>query len=103
MSVLFPHRQSSTIVVGLILIDLPILVAVLVVGFFNGFGKTYTEINDWRLAHPWSFIPSIIAVVVLLIKWRKSKPKKTDLAEKTFPLVRRMLSPYSERDRSRAR
>ena len=73
MSTLMPHKKSTTVLVGLLLIDLPVFLAVLTVGWFYGFQRTYWTISDWRLAHPWSLLPSLILAVWLARRWWKAR------------------------------
>jgi len=61
-------RRSHLPVLGLILIDLPVLLAVAVVGWFYGYQHTYWTIADWRLEHQWTLLPSLILTVVLILK-----------------------------------
>ena len=72
MSVMLPHRRSHTFLLGLLLIDLPVLVAVAVLGTVYGFKNTYWTISDWRMAHPWSLIPSLLLAIWLIRKWWKT-------------------------------
>ena len=69
MSVMLPHKKSSTFLLGLLLIDLPFLIIVAALGVVYGFKDTYWTISDWRLAHPWSLIPSLLLAVWLARKW----------------------------------
>jgi len=69
---LFPYRTSHMFLVGLILIDLPIILAVAVIGWQHGYVNTYESIMDWRTSHPWSFIPSLALLVVLVRRWRRA-------------------------------
>ena len=69
MSTMLPYKRSTTVLVGLLLIDLPVFLAVAVFGVVYGFKDTYWTILDWRLAHPWSLLPSLILAVWLVRKW----------------------------------
>jgi len=69
---LFPYRTSHMFLLGLILIDLPIILAVAVIGWQHGYVNTYEGIMDWRTSHPWSFIPSLALLVVLVRRWRRA-------------------------------
>ena len=71
---MFPSRRSHTFLVGLILVDLPVLAAVAVVGAFAGYRHTYTVVTDWRLAHPWSLLPSVMLAGWLAWRWVRSHP-----------------------------
>ena len=73
MSVMLPHKKSTAVIVGLLLIDLPVFLAVLVVGWFYGFQHTYWAVSDWRMQHPWSLIPSFLLLVWLIRKWWKAR------------------------------
>lgn len=70
---MFPYRRSSTVVLGLLLIDLPVLIAVAVAGAFYGYARTYEAVTAWRLQHPWSLIPSVVLAVVLVVRWRRAR------------------------------
>jgi hypothetical protein len=72
MSVMLPHRRSHTFLLGLLLIDLPVFVAVAALGTIYGFKNTYWTISDWRMAHPWSLIPSLLLAIWLIRKWWKT-------------------------------
>lgn len=72
MSVMFPHRRSHSLLLGLLLIDIPVFAAVAVVGWKYGYRHTYWTISDWRLAHPWTFLPSLVLLCWLGRKWWKS-------------------------------
>ena len=72
MSVMLPHKKSSTFLLGLLLIDLPFLIIVAALGVVYGFKDTYWTITDWRIEHPWSLIPSLLLAVWLLRKWWKA-------------------------------
>jgi len=72
MSVMLPHKKSSTFLLGLLLIDLPFLIIVAALGVVYGFKDTYWTITDWRMQHPWSLIPSLLLAVWLLRKWWKA-------------------------------
>jgi type III secretory pathway component EscS len=72
MNVMLPHHKSHVFLLGLFLIDLPVLIAVVVVGFFYGFIHTYNEVMEWRLAHLWSMIPSVVLSLWLIRKWWKA-------------------------------
>jgi len=68
-----PHRPSHTFIVGLIVLDLPVLLAIAVVGAWLGYHHTYDAVTDWRLDHPWSLIPSAALAVWLLIRWKRAR------------------------------
>ena len=53
---------------GLVLVDVPVFVVVVVVGLRHGFAATYSDVVAWRLAHPWSFVPSAVAAGVVVRK-----------------------------------
>ncbi len=62
-----PRPRSWLLV--LLLLDVPVLLAVLVVGWAHGYVETYESVSDWRMAHPWSFAPSLVLVAVLVGRW----------------------------------
>lgn len=64
-----PRSRFGLTLVGLLLVDLPVLLAVFVCGFFFGFSHTYETVADWRMAHPWSLLPSLVLAVVLVRRW----------------------------------
>ena len=72
MSVMLPHRRSYTFLLLLLLVDLPVFIAAAVLGTVYGFRNTYWTISNWRIGHPWSFIPSLLLVVYLIHKWWKA-------------------------------
>lgn len=67
-----PHRLSMVFLLTLVLIDLPVIVAVAVVGWFYGYVHTYEAVSAWRLDHPWSFVPSLLLLAALIVRWRKA-------------------------------
>jgi hypothetical protein len=73
MASLFPHRRTHTVAFGLVLVDLPVILAVAAVGWHYGYIDTYWAIADWRVDHPWSMIPSLALAVVLLVRWRRAR------------------------------
>ena len=48
----------------MLLVDAQILLVALIVGSVIGFHHTYEAITEWRMAHPWSFAPSVLAVLL---------------------------------------
>jgi len=56
----------------LLLVDLPVLLAVVACGFFFGFAHTYETVMDWRLQHPWSLLPSLVLAAVVAWRWSRS-------------------------------
>ena len=73
MSVMHPHRPSHRFVLAMLLVDLPVLVAIGIVGFFNGYLATYHGVMEWRLSHPWSLLPSLVLAIVLVRRWHRSR------------------------------
>jgi uncharacterized membrane protein len=71
-SSMFPHRRKTTFLVGLVLVDLPVLITVAIAGWFYGYQHTYTVIEDWRMAHPITFAPSLVLLVVLAVRWKRA-------------------------------
>ena len=72
MSVMLPHRYSHLFVLGLLLIDFPVLLAVAVAGYRHGYIATYEDVSTWRLQHPLSLVPSLILAVWLVVRWRRT-------------------------------
>jgi hypothetical protein len=72
LSTLLPHRRSHLFLLGLLLVDLPVLAAVALAGHWYGYRDTYDGVMDWRLAHPWSLLPSLVLSVWLLRRWWRS-------------------------------
>ena len=72
MSTMLPHKKSTTALMGLLLIDLPFLLVVATVGWKYGYVHTWEAISEWRFAHPWTFIPSIVLAVLLIRRWRRA-------------------------------
>lgn len=64
-----PSSRLGLFVIGLILVDLPVLLAVLVVGLVFGFSHTYEVVTEWRVEHPWSLIPSLVAAGAIVWRW----------------------------------
>ena len=69
---LWPYRLPSRLLVGLLLIDLPAIVAVLIVGSRHGYVATYNSTMDWRMQHPWSLLPSLVIACWLVVRWRRA-------------------------------
>jgi hypothetical protein len=67
---MLPHKTTTTVALGLLLIDLPVLLAVAVVGWRYGYARTWTTVMDYRLRHPWTFLPSLAMTVWLVRRWR---------------------------------
>lgn len=67
-----PYRRSHLAFLGLFLIDLPAILAVLIIGHQRGYIATYEDISAWRLDHPWSLLPSLLLAVWLVVRWRRS-------------------------------
>jgi hypothetical protein len=72
MAVMLPHKTSTAFVVGLVLVDLPVTIVIAAAGIHYGFADTYKGVNQWRLAHPWSFAPSLVLAGVLIWRWRRA-------------------------------
>jgi hypothetical protein len=67
-----PYRRSHLFVLGLLLVDLPAIVAVTVVGHQRGYIATYEDVSAWRLAHPLSLVPSLMLAVWLVVRWKRA-------------------------------
>ena len=74
MSVMLPHRRSFSLLLGLLLVDLPVLTLALVAGVRFGFRDSFWAISDWRFAHPWSFVPTVALAAVLVRRWWRARP-----------------------------
>lgn len=66
-------RSGRRFLVGLAVIDAPVIVAAVVFGSIYGFVHTYETVSAWRLAHPWSFAPSLILAALLVRRWRRAR------------------------------
>jgi hypothetical protein len=71
-AVFLPHRRTHQLGLGLLLIDLPVLVAVAIVGAFYGYRHVYWAVTDYRLEHPWSLLLSLVLAVLLVRRWRRA-------------------------------
>jgi hypothetical protein len=69
MSVMLPYRRTHTVAVGLILVDLPVVIAIAAVGWKYGYAKTWNVVVDFRMQHPWTFLPSLALTVMLVRRW----------------------------------
>lgn len=67
-----PYRRSHLALLGLLLIDLPVLLTVAVVGYRNGYVTTYENMSAWRMQHPLSLVPSAAALAFLAARWFRS-------------------------------
>lgn len=56
--------------VGLVLIDIPFLVALAILGTIYGYRDMATGYWDWREAHPWTYLASI-PLIAGFVWWRK--------------------------------
>jgi type III secretory pathway component EscS len=72
MSVMIPHKKTTALIVGLLLVDLPVLLAVAVVGWRYGYARTWTTVMDYRMQHPLTLLPSLAMTVFLIRKWIKT-------------------------------
>jgi hypothetical protein len=72
VNVMWTHKKSTAFLLGLLLIDLPVLIVVIRFGVVYGFGNTYGTISEWRLEHPWSMVPSVMLAAWLIRKRVKS-------------------------------
>lgn len=62
-----PRSKAGTFLVGMVLVDLPVLLVVGAFGWVYGFERTYEAVAAWRAAHLWSFLPSA-ALAVLFVR-----------------------------------
>lgn len=69
MSVMFPYRRTTAAAVGLLVIDAPLLIAVAVLGWRYGYGRTWNTVMEYRLQHPWTFLPSLAMAGWVVRKW----------------------------------
>lgn len=60
------------LVAAIVLVDLPILLAVAIVGWFYGYADTYNTVMDYRMEHLWTFVPSLVVVFFLVRRWRRT-------------------------------
>lgn len=67
-------RMIRPTLIGLVLVDVPVLISIGVLGLVYGFRDTATAYLDWREAHPWSFLVSL-AAVALFIAWRRRRAR----------------------------
>lgn len=58
--------------IGLVVVDLPVLLAVLAVGSVYGYAHTYEAVTAWRMQHPWSLLPSLVALALIVRRWRSA-------------------------------
>lgn len=73
MSSFLPHRRSTRFVLGLVLVDLPVLVAAVVCGIWLGFGHTISAVMEWRVEHPWSLIPTAVVFGLLVYRLERRR------------------------------
>ena len=73
MNVMLPHHKSQVVLLGLFLIDLPVLIAIVVVGCFYGFVHTCSVVMDYRIEHLWTMIPSLLLAFWLARRWWKAR------------------------------
>lgn len=57
---------------AIVLVDVPILLAVAIIGSFYGYANTYNTVMDYRTEHLWTFIPSLVLVFFLVRRWRRT-------------------------------
>lgn len=57
---------------GVILVDLSVALAIAAGGAIYGFRDVATAYLDWRAAHPWTFLVSVIAIVGF-VAWRRRR------------------------------
>jgi hypothetical protein len=59
-------RRRRAFLLGLLLVDVPVLAACSIAGLRYGFADTFAAVLAWRLAHPWAGLPSLVASAVLV-------------------------------------
>ena len=65
-----PYKDSHLALLGLLLVDLPVILAVAVIGHKHGYMNTYEDVSAWRLEHPWSLTPTVALAAWLVVRWR---------------------------------
>ena len=63
--------MKTRFLIGLILIDVPVLLGIMVASLVFGAGDTFETVAQWRADHPWTYAPSFVALAVLALRWRK--------------------------------
>lgn len=58
--------------VGLLLVDAPILLIILVASLRFGFRDTFVAAWDWRISHPASYGISVVALLLLTLRMRRT-------------------------------
>jgi hypothetical protein len=57
-------------VILLLVVDLPILLAIILLGAFEGYEHAYDRIMGWRMHHTLlSFVPSMAILAFCVIRW----------------------------------
>jgi len=57
---------------GLVLVDLPVAIVVLVTGALYGFRDVAMAYFEWRSSHPWTFVLSL-GLVVAFVAYRRKR------------------------------
>jgi len=66
---MLPYRRTTAAAVGLIIIDVPLLLAVAALGWRYGYSRTWNTVMEYRLEHPWTFLPSVATTVWEVRRW----------------------------------
>lgn len=70
---------GKAFLVSFILIDIPVFAAVGILGAIYGFGHVFTVTMDYRIAHKWTILPSVLLFACLII--RRSRESHTSGGE----------------------
>lgn len=67
--------RRRALVLGLLLVDIPVLAACSVAGLRYGFADTMRAVIAWRLEHPLAALPSLALAAVLVIRGRRNRAR----------------------------
>lgn len=68
MSSFLPHRRTHRFLFAVLLVDLPVLAFAAAAGAIVGYGRVWYWIGDWRMQHPWTFVPTALLVALILFR-----------------------------------
>lgn len=66
------RRVAVVSSVGLLLVDAPVLLVVCVLSLRFGFRDTFDGVVGWRRAHPASYGISVVALLLLTLRTRRT-------------------------------
>ena len=73
MSTLLPYRRSHRLLLAFVLVNAFEMAVLAVAGLWFGFADTFAAITGFQQAHPWSYLPSLVLLAVLVTRWERRR------------------------------